>query len=254
MTLTTIDLRAVEPLDRRTAVELGRIEYRRMVADLRRLTSDDWTRPTDCEGWTVRDLAGHLAGAMMSAATVRAMLREQREVARRAKQTGEAQVDAMTALQAERTADLTPTELVDRMDRLVDLAADGRARLPGPLCRLVRIPVEMGPISETWRLEYLLGTILTRDTWLHRVADLSGALGRQPDLDERDRRIVIDVAAEWARRHGGAVDLVLTGPSGGRFCAGRGGPTIEVDAVEFCRMLSGRVDPTHPLLATAVPF
>jgi uncharacterized protein (TIGR03083 family) len=255
MNTTSTDLRALAPLDRRIAVELGRVEYHRFVEAVRALEPDDWARPTDCEGWTVRDLVGHLAGAMMTASSFRALLREQGEVRRRRKQTGEQEVDAMTAVQIARVADLGIGELVDRMGSLADAAADGRTRVPEPVGRFVRFRVTMGPIDETWRLSYLLGTILTRDTWLHRVADLARATGRDPELDgDHDHRIVADVAAEWARRHGQPVELHLTGPAGGRFVSGERGPAIELDTVEFCRVVSGRAEPTHPILETAVPF
>jgi hypothetical protein len=64
---------------------------------------------------------------------------------------------------------------------------------------------------------------------------------------------VADVVDEWAQRHGRPFELVLTGPAGGRWQVGTGGERIELDAVEFCRTLSGRVE-GHGLLATAVPF
>ena len=32
-----------------------------LVDDLR---ADEWQRPTDCPGWTVRDMLGHLLGMM----------------------------------------------------------------------------------------------------------------------------------------------------------------------------------------------
>ncbi|MEX2627776.1 MAG: maleylpyruvate isomerase family mycothiol-dependent enzyme [Ilumatobacteraceae bacterium] len=251
----TVDLPSLTPLDRRAAVELGRIEYRRLAEALAGLDDGEWQRPTDCEGWSVRDMAGHLLGSMATVSSLRSVVREQRAVAARAARTGEAQVDAMTALQIVAMADLTSSEVADRIAATADAAADGRRRVPRPLARLVRFRVVMGSIDETWRLEYLLGTILTRDTWLHRVSDLARAVDRAPALDAgHDARIVADVAAEWARRHGRPVELSLTGPAGGHFTAGRDGPSIELDAVEFCRILSGRAEPTHPLLETFVPF
>jgi hypothetical protein len=49
---------------------------------------------------------------------------------------------------------------------------------------------------------YLLDTILTRDPWMHRV-DIARATGRDMVLTaDHDGRIVADVVAEWARRHG----------------------------------------------------
>lgn len=255
MSTTVTDLGSLRPLGREDAVALGRVEYRRFADAIERLDGDDWQRPTDCEGWTVRDLAGHLAGSMTVASSFPAFLREQVAVVRRAKRTGEAPVDAMTAIQVERMADLSTDELVARTAALVDVAADGRRRVPAAIARLVRFKVEMGPISETWKLDYLLGPILTRDTWLHRVSDLARATDREPALDAaHDGRIVADVAGEWASRHGEPVELVLDGPAGGRFTHKGGGERVEADAVEFCRILSGRAEPTHRLLATAVPF
>jgi uncharacterized protein (TIGR03083 family) len=255
MSTTVTDLGSLRPLGREDAVALGRVEYRRFVDAIARLEADEWRRPTDCEGWAVRDLAGHLAGSMTTVSSFSAFLREQVAVARRAKRTGEAPVDAMTAIQVERMAGLTTEELIARAAALVDAAADGRRKVPAAIARLVRFKVEMGAISETWKLDYLLGPILTRDTWLHRVSDLARAIERAPELDgAHDGRIVADVAGEWASRHGEPVELVLDGPAGGRFTHKGGGERIEVDAIEFCRILSGRAEPTHRLLATAVPF
>src|SRR6266536_2141047 len=47
--------------------------------------------------------------------------------------------------------------------------------------------------------------------------------------------------------------LTLTGPAGGSYVAGEGGETIELDAVEFCRILSGRAEGAG-LMSTEVPF
>ena len=75
-----------------------------------------------------------------------------------------------------------------------------------------------------------------------------------PDLDDHDATIVGDVAVEWAVRHGRPVDLSLTGPVSGRLVVGEGGEPIEVDAIDFCKMVSGRSEPAHPLLGQPVPF
>jgi hypothetical protein len=109
-----------------------------------------------------------------------------------------------------------------------------------------------GP-AERWRLGHVFDVILTRDTWLHRV-DLARATERPLELTAaHDGRIVADVVAEWARRHGEPFALHLTGPAGGRFVHGGGGPELSLDAVEFCRILSGRA-PGEGLLTRQVPF
>jgi hypothetical protein len=73
---------------------------------------------------------------------------------------------------------------------------------------------------------------------------------------DHDGRIVADVVAEWARRHGKPFVLDLSGPAGGRYAGMTDAPEsdyISLDAVEFCRTLAGRADATG-LLTTSVPF
>jgi hypothetical protein len=107
--------------------------------------------------------------------------------------------------------------------------------------------------SEWWSFEYLTDTILTRDPWMHRV-DLSRASGVRLDLTaDHDAIIVADVVSEWAQRHGRPFRLRLSGPAGGAWESGAGGPDVEMDAVEFCRTLSGRRT-GEGLLAVPVPF
>ena len=100
---------------------------------------------------------------------------------------------------------------------------------------------------------YLVDIILTRDTWMHR-ADIAKATGKPMELTrEHDGRIVADAAAEWGRLHGQPCTLHLTGPVGGTFTQGDGGEEITIDAVDFCRILSGR-GTGEGLLAQQVPL
>jgi len=107
--------------------------------------------------------------------------------------------------------------------------------------------------DELWSLGYLLDVILTRDPWMHRM-DLARATGTSPVLTaDQDGVLVADVVAEWAQRHGRPYDLTLTGAAGGHWEHGSGGETITMDAIEFCRVLSGRGSGSG-LLSTSVPF
>jgi uncharacterized protein (TIGR03083 family) len=250
----------VPPIDHDEAFEVSRTAYRRLADLVATFEAKDWSAPTECAGWTVRDMVGHLVGAMRSASSTREMGSQLVEIRRRVRRLGGNQTDHMTAVQIRRTADLAPTELVAECAALVEPAARGRHRTPRLVRNLVRIPVDLStdggePQMEIWKLGYLNDVILTRDIWLHRI-DLCRALGVAPQLTaEHDGRIVADVAAEWARRHGRPYDLTLTGPAGGRFASatGEGAEVIEIDAVDFCRTLSGR-SPGAGLLAQAVPF
>ncbi len=88
----------------------------------------------------------------------------------------------------------------------------------------------------------LMDLLYTRDVWLHTI-DIARATGREPDVNAVfNARIVADVVAEWGRRHGQPVALTLTGPSGGVFHQGPDGSELNYDAVDFCRILSGRED------------
>lgn len=241
---------------RREAMALAETAYQRLADLLGALSAEDWGRPTDCEGWTVRDLAGHVLGAMRSAASAREQTGQQQEAGRRTKAWGGYLVDHLTAIQIERTVDLSTAALAAEAQRLVGPATAGRRRTPAALRRTVSIPVRMGGIDERWPLGYFVDVILTRDAWLHRI-DLCRAVRREPELTaDHDGRIVADVADEWGRRHGRPFALTLTGPAGGHFAGGEpdaGVDEIELDAVEFCRIVSGRSSGAG-LLSTEVPF
>ncbi len=111
-------------------------------------------------------------------------------------------------------------------------------------------------MHETWKLGYLIDIIYLRDLWMHRV-DLVRAVGRPFELSSaHDGRIVSDVAYEWARRHGKAFVLELTGPAGGTYShdsTSSEATHVSLDAVEFSRALAGRA-PTAGLLTIVVPF
>ena len=128
----------------------------------------------------------------------------------------------MTAVQVRERADLTPDELLERLERPAPAPARARRRMPAPIRRDPherRRAVQRG--GETWRLGYLLDVIYTRDAWMHRV-DIARATGHEMVLTpEHDGRIVADVVAEWARRHGQPFTLTLDGPAGGTLHARR---------------------------------
>jgi len=248
-TTSTTRVQDIPPLSRAEAMALAAAEYGRFLDLLRSLTPDEWRRPTECEAWDVRALASHLLAEAESHFSLREMAHQMR--AYRKAKSGP-MIDAMTALQVRDRADLSPDEIVARFEHAVPRSVRARRRMPG-LMRRIRMKVDPPFETERWPLSYLMDVIYTRDTWMHR-GDISRATGRDVVLTpEHDGRIVADVVAEWARRHGQSFTLELTGPAGGAFVAGDGGDHIELDTVEFCRILSGRAQDTG-LLATAVPY
>ena len=106
---------------------------------------------------------------------------------------------------------------------------------------------------ETWAIGFVSDVILTRDPWMHRM-DIARATSTDPVLTpDHDGVIVADVVAEWSARHDAPYELELTGPAGGHWHRGSGGEAISMDAIDFCRAISGRGE-APGLLSVQVPF
>lgn len=228
----------ITPIDRDEMVDVTRMEYQRLLGLLRDLSSAEWSHATDCEAWDVRQLVAHLLGAAEGNARFREFVHQYRLGLPRARRDGGEVVDGVNAVQVEERDHLTPAELIERLTSVYPAAIRGRRRVPGPFRR---IPLDAGEGLRI-TLGELMDITYTRDVWLHRV-DIARAVGRDLVLTgDHDARIVADVVRDWAGRHGQPFELVLTGPAGGRYVSGDGGPELQLDAVEFCRMLSGRAD------------
>jgi uncharacterized protein (TIGR03083 family) len=246
---TVTPVAEIPAITRTEASRLAATENQRMLDVLRSLEGEDWSRPTDCTEWDVRALAAHVLGGLEAFASWREFIHQMRGASKR---KGDAPfVDAMTALQVEERAALTTGELVERVAVAGPRNAQWRSKRR-PL-RAMPMKEEVGGQPETWKMSYLVDTILTRDTWMHRV-DLTRATGREMVLTaDHDGRLIADVVAEWARRHGRPFTLHVEGPAGGSYRQGDGDAPVTVDAVEFCRGLSGRA-PATGLFAQEVPF
>jgi len=250
--MTTTRIETIPPITRSEARELAATEYARLVDQLRSLSTEDWGKPTDCPLWNVRDIAGHNLGMMADFTSLRTLIPRMRATTKKAKSTGEPFIDVMTAMQVADNATLSTGELIARVEQIGPKSARWRTGAPR-LFRRMPMKQAFAGATETWKMSYLLDTILTRDPWMHRV-DIARATGRDLELTSgHDGRIIADVVAEWARRHGQPFTLALTGPAGGYFTAGDTGEQITLDAVEFCRTVSGRTQ-GDGLLTQQVPF
>jgi uncharacterized protein (TIGR03083 family) len=239
--------------DRDARMAIAATEYTRFVALLCSLSPGDWSHSTECDGWDVRAMATHVLGFV----DAHVSLREFGHQAWQSKRLGGNFVDGMTATQVRDRAVMTPEQIIEGFERSASESVRARRRMPAAV-RALRMSVQMPRCREWWPLSYLNDVIYTRDTWMHRV-DITRATGVPMVLTpEHDGVIVADAVKEWARRHGQPFRLVLGGPAGGAFVSGEGGDTIEVDAVEFCRTLSGRGHgergQEEGLLAEEVPF
>jgi len=250
MTTTTTRVEDIDGITRSEVRGLAATENERALDQLRSVGGDDWSRPTDCTAWDVRALAGHVLGGIEAFTSIRELMHQMR-AGKKAAGDGPF-IDGMTAVQVRERAGLTWEQLLERLAQAGPRAARFRAQVPG-VFRRMPMKEEVGGVEETWRMGYLLDVILTRDTWMHRV-DLARATGRELVLTpDHDGRIVADVVGEWARRHGKPFTLHLDGAAGGTFTKGAGGDEIRLDAVEFCRTLSGRAA-GEGLLEQEVPF
>src|SRR5512135_2307189 len=131
-------------MPRAVTMALAEAEYQRFLAQLRELSGDDWTRPTDCPDWDVRAMAGHVLGMAEMAASVRAGLGQTRAVERL----------AATAPRAARARRRTPAivrrcpiPLTPQHDSA--LVADVAAEWAGGHAQPCRLQLT-GPADGTW--------------------------------------------------------------------------------------------------------
>ncbi len=246
----SVDVETIPRLEHREAMALAETEFARSVALLEQLSPAEWVRATVCSDWNVQAMVAHVVGMAEAQASYRQFAHDFR-VAR--KRSGGAMIDAMNACQVRDRADLTPRQLTDRLAGVAAKAVRTRRRSPGLMRRVVRLRQDPPFGAERWQYGFLVDTIFTRDTWMHRL-DISRATGRDMEVSAaHDGRLVANVVADWAHRHGRPFTLVLRGAAGGRWHSGDGGSPLDLDALDFCWTLAGRA-PGHGLLTTLVPF
>ena len=220
-------------------------EYRLLLEMFAGLAADDWHRPTDCDEWDVREVLAHLVGGAVSTASLRELRRLQK-LGRKFRPG----VDGMNDVEVLERAELSPERLLIDLAVAAERGVRARRRIPGAI-RVLRVP--FGPPLGVRSVGYLMDRVYTRDAWMHRV-DVTRATSRPMVLTaQHDGRLVADIVWEWAHDHGQPFELTLTGPAGGRFSKGIGGQRLSLDAVQFCRILSGRAA-ADGLLDRQLPF
>jgi uncharacterized protein (TIGR03083 family) len=247
---TTAGAGVAMPLGHQEAMILAAAEFDRMAAQLQALAPADWAQPTVCELWDVRAMAAHVLGMAEAQASVRQFAHDFRAAGQR---SGGKMIDEMSATQVRERAAMTPGAIVSRLSAVAPRAVRARRRTPAFVRWAVRLKNDPPFDAERWRYGYLVDTIFTRDTWMHRL-DISRATGRPMEVTAgHDGRLVADVVTEWARRHGQPFTLTLSGPAGGQWRSGEAGVHLQFDALDFCWIVAGR-QPGTGLMATNVPF
>lgn len=226
-------------------------EFRRFADLLAALSPDEWTLPTDCTEWDVRKVALHMLGSGDAQASFPKFVHQLRRGMPLNKEIDSHHwVDGMNELQIRERSHLSNAEVVEQLAAIGPKAVKGRWRTPLPMRYL---PMPFGPPVGWVPLKYLLDVGFTRDVWAHRI-DICKATGRAMHLTaDHDGRLVADIVAEWASIHGQPFELVLEGPAGGKFSQGVDGERVDIDAIDFIRVISGRL-PGTGVLSHSLPL
>jgi uncharacterized protein (TIGR03083 family) len=205
-------------LPRETAIA-GMVDgYTKFGELIEPLTPEEWQQPTRCEGWTVADVAAHVAGQLTDVVNFRleglgTPEVTERQVAERRGRSPQELADELRA-DAKLGADITAT--------FDDAAWDGPA--PGG------VPGTLGDGIEA----------LWFDTYVH-ADDIRAALGRPTQRDDDLNASVSHLATLLTQAGWGPATLALDGvPS---YDVSGGGRRITGDAHDFVLAATGRSDP-----------
>ena len=235
---------AIPALSKAEAKQLAETELQRCIELLEQVSEDDWRQPTDCTGWTVKDMTAHLVGACAGYASWGEFRRQY--VNNPYMRKAEPPIDGINRRQvAERTA-MSPPALIEKLREVGPQAIRTRQRIPAIL-RAIRAPMPpLGVVS----VRYLLDTIYPRDQWMHR-ADICRATGQTMRLtSDHDARMVdlvaADISAKIKKQFKGTIELTLTGTLDLNYVfstADEPYTHIKIDILEFNRLASGRSAP-----------
>jgi uncharacterized protein (TIGR03083 family) len=230
-------IRVVPGIRHSEATELAESQYGKLITTLHDLSEEEWNAPTDCDRWRVRDIVAHMMGWAEAIISPPEMIRQARAARKRKAELG-GSLNAQNEVQVDERRDMTTAELLAEFEGLVPRFVK-RRRIMGGAGRYV--PYYSSALGRT-NLGFVMNVIFTRDAFMHRV-DITRATKRDLDLGDPERRLVADAAKQWARESDAVARLHFTGPAGGYFfTADNPAATITGDAIEFCRMLTGRAD------------
>ena len=190
-------------------------EYAAFADLLHGLTAEQWEAPTRCDGWRVRDVAGHVLGGAADIIAGAVGTRTAGEQAR-AHRGG---TPAGTAAELR--------EATGRVRKALEALNDEVWARPGP--------VAGSSVGEAVLM-------LWQDTYVH-ADDIRAALGlpsdRGPGLEATVRWLVLTLE----RRGWGPARLVLDGL--GTWPVGSGGPELRCDPLTFALVATGRAEPAR---------
>lgn len=242
------DAARIPATTRQEAAALMEVGLARFVELLESFAPEDWTRPTACTLWNVKEVVAHKAGSLAGFANWGEFRRQYNPASQRPyRARGLSTLDALNQIQVDDRADRTPAELIAELRVVGPRAIRTCLHLPA-LARALPLPAPP-PKGGLMSVAYLTDTILPRDLWMHRL-DLALATGRPfvqtPEHDGRVLALVVrDLVGPLARALGPAsVVYEVTGPAGATWRLGRSvAPTaaISMDALAFAQLSSQRI-------------
>jgi uncharacterized protein (TIGR03083 family) len=232
--------RSIEKTGKAQAYDLRATEIAAWSELLDGLGREDWSRPTPCTLWDVKDMVGHLCGhAEEDLRPWLFPLRDRRAARRHPQMT---YIDGHMQVQVEEHREMTPAQVHERFVRVWPRANRRLRRVPGFIRRL-RVPTGLPQPSKV-SIAYLHDVIHPRDLWMHRD-DVCRAIGAAfaPGMHTGAvvEQVLRDLDEQWS---GPSVVLELTGATSGAWQLGLGLPvaTVRADAVAYMRCLAGRGD------------
>jgi uncharacterized protein (TIGR03083 family) len=243
--------RSIEKTGKAPAHELRAAEIAAWTELLASLEPDDWSRPSVCALWDVKDIVGHTCGHAEEILRPWLFPLRERRAARHHPEMSK--IDGQMQVQVEEHRELPPAQLRERFVRLWPRANRRLRRIPD-LVRRLQLPTGV-PESPKIALAYLHDVIYLRDLWMHRD-DICQATGKPFAPGGHDSAVVEqvlrDLDGQWS---GPAVFVELTGAVRGVWRLGAGEPvaTVRIDAVEYMRTLAGRHDAPALRVVTGDP-
>jgi uncharacterized protein (TIGR03083 family) len=190
-------------------------EYDAFAGLISRLSGDEWRTPTRCEGWEVRDVAGHVTGNVVDSMTGEIGTHTPDEQARAFR-------DGAPAELAERLRETTA-----RVRPFFESLSDDDWAKPSPVAGR-----DLGNgILTLWY-----------DVFVH-ADDIRTALGRPSVRGPGLEASVHWLAGELERLGRGPATLALDGF--GERPIGTGGPVLRGDPMRFVLVATGRSDPAE---------
>jgi uncharacterized protein (TIGR03083 family) len=191
-----------------------------MAELVRSLSDEEWAKPTRCAGWTVADVAAHIAGTMTDIANGQ--------------------------IEGQGTPEVTERQVVERRGRSRDELAtelEGAAKVSADLLAVFDDAAWDGPApggfdgTLGWGVE-----ALWYDAYMH-IQDIRTAVGLPEVAAPALKAAVSHVAGLLTRREWGPATLALDGMP--KFDVGAGGKEIRGDPLAFVMAATGRGDPSQ---------